>query len=113
MSTVRTLIRLPPAPRAGVPMELSALIAHPMETGFRVDSDGRQLPRNILTRFSCHFEAPGAAPVLWFSAELHPAVSANPYLAFQAVPTASGRLRFTWEGDQGFRHEETVALVLA
>lgn len=110
---VRTLVKLPPNPRAGEVMELSVLIAHPMETGFRVDAEGRALPRNILTRFRCWFEAPGAAPVLWFSAELHPAIAANPYLAFQAVPSASGQLRLAWEGDQGFHHEETVALVLA
>lgn len=113
MTPPRTLLRLPPSPKAGAVIELSALIAHPMETGYRVDAEGKPLPRDIIRRFSCLFEAPGAAPELWFSAELHPAIAANPYLAFSAVAQRSGRLRFTWEGDRGFRHEETAELVLA
>jgi sulfur-oxidizing protein SoxZ len=112
MATARTVLRLPPSPKAGSVIELSVLIAHPMETGYRVDAEGRPLPRNIIRRFSCQFEAPGAAPEPWFSADLYPAIAANPYLAFSAVATASGTLRFTWEGDFGFRHEETAALVV-
>lgn len=109
----RTLVRLPPSVKAGAVYELSALIAHPMETGYRVDSEGKPLARNILRRFSCHLEAPGAPPVLLFAADLHPAISANPYLAFSAVASVSGQLRLRWEGDEGFRHDETVALVVA
>lgn len=109
----RTIVRLPPAVKVGETFELTALIAHPMETGYRVDSEGKRLPRNILRRFRCQFEAPGAPPVLLFAADLHPAISANPYLAFSAVARASGQLRLRWEGDAGFRHEETVALVVA
>lgn len=108
----RTLVKLPPAAKAGELIEISTLIAHPMETGYRVDAEGRPLARDILRRFSCTFEAPGAAPELVFSAELHPAISANPYLAFTMRATVSGRLRFTWEGDQRFSHSETAALVV-
>ena len=37
-------------------VEIRALIAHPMETGFRVAADGKRVPRDILRRFA---ENPG------------------------------------------------------
>jgi sulfur-oxidizing protein SoxZ len=41
-----------------------------------------------------------------FSAELHPAIAANPYLAFHTVATTSGTLEFEWQGDNGFAQVE-------
>jgi len=46
------------------------------------------------------------------SAELYPAVAANPYLAFTMVATESGTLSFSWEGDNGFAQTESVALTV-
>jgi sulfur-oxidizing protein SoxZ len=43
-----------------------------------------------------------------FSADLYPAVSANPYFSFQHRAARSGELTFLWEGDGGFKHEERV-----
>ena len=45
-----------------------------------------------------------------FSAELHPAIAANPYLVFTTVATVSGTLSFSWEGDNGFAQTESVAI---
>jgi sulfur-oxidizing protein SoxZ len=104
----RALIHLPRPARRGEPAEVRALLAHPMETGFRADSEGRVLARDIVRRFECRLDGQ-----LVFAADLHPAVAANPYLAFVLRPLANGELHFLWLGDRGFRHEETVALVVA
>ena len=48
-----------------------------------------------------------------FSAELFPAIAANPYIAFYFAVTGSGTLRFVWEGDNGFSQTETVAIQVA
>lgn len=104
----RTLIHLPPAPRRGEIMKVQVTIAHPMETGHRNDDQGRLVPRNILTRFECHFD-----DQLVFAADLFPAISANAHIAFALRASASGTLRFTWEGDHGFRQTEVVALTVA
>ncbi|GAP37136.1 thiosulfate oxidation carrier complex protein SoxZ [Piscinibacter sakaiensis] len=112
MAAPRTLVRVPPRCRAGETIELSTLIAHPMETGYRVDAEGRPVPRDILRRYRCTLERAGRPPVVLFEAELHPAIAANPYLAFRIVARESGTLRFAWEGDAGFRHEQTAALVV-
>lgn len=109
---VRAIVRLPPAVRAGEVVEVSTQITHAMETGYRVDAEGRTVPRDILRRFRCELLREGAPPLTLFEAELHPAIAANPYLAFRLVARESGTLRCRWEGDNGFRHEETAALVV-
>jgi sulfur-oxidizing protein SoxZ len=47
-----------------------------------------------------------------FAAELHPAISANPYIAFHTVATESGKLEFLWEGDNGFAQTETMPITV-
>ncbi|MDZ4073186.1 MAG: thiosulfate oxidation carrier complex protein SoxZ [Hylemonella sp.] len=106
--TVRTLIKIPKTARRGEVIEISTIIGHPMESGFRPGADGQRLPRNIIERFSCHYNEE-----LVFSAELSAAIAANPLVAFHTVATVGGTLRFTWEGDQGFRHSESVAISVA
>jgi len=100
-----TLIKVPASARRGEIIAISTIIGHPMETGFRPGADGRILPRNIIQRFTCHYN-----DELVFSAELFPAIAANPLIAFHTVATTSGTLRFSWEGDQGFRHTESVSI---
>ena len=103
----RALITMPTTAKRGEILEIRTLIAHPMETGYRTGDDGQILPRNILRRFSCRYDGE-----LVFSADLFPAVAANPYLTFCTVATASGTLEFTWEGDRGFAQTERVALTV-
>ena len=105
--TARTLIKVPPTARRGEVIEISAIIGHPMESGFRPGTDGKVLPRDIIQRFSCHYNGE-----LVFSAELSPAIAANPLIAFHTVATASGTLRLSWEGDHGFQHSTSVTLTV-
>lgn len=104
----RALITMPRTAKRGELIEIRALIAHPMESGYRVDSDGRVLPADIIRRFTVR---QGGETV--FSAELFPAIASNPYLAFYTVATASGAYVFTWEGDKGFMQSESVELTVA
>ena len=105
----RTLITLPPQVRRDEIIEIRTLIAHAMETGYRPGADGKVLPRDLVRRFSCIFDD-GVNKELVFAAELHPAISANPYLAFTLRASGNGNLNFLWEGDNGFRQSEIVAL---
>lgn len=103
----RALINVPSSARRGEVIEIRTLIGHPMETGYRPGAEGKVLPRNIIRRFTCRYNG---EPV--FSAELFPAIAANPYLAFHTVATDSGTLSFTWEGDNGFVQTETLAITV-
>ncbi|MES2758189.1 MAG: thiosulfate oxidation carrier complex protein SoxZ [Pseudomonadota bacterium] len=104
----RALIHMPASAKRGEVFEIRALIAHPMETGFRPGADGKVLPRDIIRRFSCRYNGE-----VVFAAELHPAISANPYIAFYTVATDSGSLEFKWEGDRGFAQTETMPITVA
>lgn len=104
----RALINVPETARAGEVIEIKVLIAHPMETGFRTGPEGRILQRDIIRRFICAYDGE-----VVFEAELHPAVAANPFIAFTTTATVSGTLTFTWEGDNGFSQTETRTITVA
>jgi sulfur-oxidizing protein SoxZ len=103
----RTRISAPATAKRGEIVEIRALIAHPMESGYRSGPDGKMLPRDILRRFSCRYGGE-----LVFSADLYPAIAANPYIAFQILASDSGPLVFAWEGDNGFTQTETQQLTV-
>jgi len=104
----RAFINLPASIRRGEVIEIRTLINHPMETGYRRDSGGELMPRDIIRRFTCRYDGE-----IVFSAELHAAIAANPYIAFHTVATTSGLLSFTWEGDNGFAQTETRAITVS
>jgi sulfur-oxidizing protein SoxZ len=104
---IRTLIDVPPKARPGELITIRATISHPMETGYRRDSGGTLLARDIIRTFSCRF-----GDKTFFRSDLFPAVSANPYLSFHYRAQVSGELTFIWSGDRGFEHRERVALIV-
>lgn len=101
------LIHMPATAKQGEIIEIRALIAHPMETGFRPGPDGKPLARDIIRRFECRYNG---KPVI--NAELHPAMSANPYIAFFVKATTSGPLDFSWTGDNSFTQTEQKLLMV-
>ena len=105
MTVARTLINFPATARRGEIIEIKAIVAHPMETGFRRTQLGALIPRNIITQFVCTYDG---AEI--FRAEFHPAIAANPFIAFWTSATVSGTIAFTWTGDNGFSVTETAAI---
>ena len=104
----RAIVNAPASARRGDIIEIKALVAHEMETGFRRTQLGTLIPRNIITRFVCTYNGMEV-----FRAEFHPAVSANPYLAFATRATESGTIVCLWTGDNGYSHSESVAISVA
>ena len=103
----RTLINVPPKAKRGEVIEIKTLISHDMESGYRPDSTGRMIPRNIINLFVASYNG-----VEIFRAELHPAIAANPFLSFTTIATESGRIDFTWTGDNGFSANETAQITV-
>ena len=104
---VRALLNVPASARAGEVIDIRATVQHPMETGYRVGSEGQPLPRDLVRRVECRFDGD-----LVFAADLHPAIAANPYLAFTMRASTSGTLTVTWQGDRGFARSESTALLV-
>ena len=103
----RPLINVPASVKRGQVFEIKTLISHIMETGFRYTTTGAQIPRDIVTTFSCSYNGEEI-----FSANLYPAISANPFLTFSTVATESGTLDFKWIGDTGFSETATAKIVV-
>jgi sulfur-oxidizing protein SoxZ len=103
----RVLINLPTQAKRGEIIEIKTLIAHPMETGYRLGPTGVTIPRDIINRFVCTYNGEEV-----FRAELFPAIAANPFLTFQTVATASGTIEFKWTGDNGFSATESVNITV-
>lgn len=104
----RALISLPANPRRGQIIEVKALIAHDMETGFRRTQFGALIARDIVTDFVCMYNGEEV-----FGAQLHPAIAANPYLAFSILVADSGVITGKWTGDNGFSVTESVNITVA
>src|SRR5512134_524792 len=103
----RVIVNLPATAKRGEIIEIRTLAAHVMETGFRRTQTGELVPRDIVTRFTCSYNG-----VEVFRADLHPAVAANPLIAFTTVATESGTLEFRWTGDNGFVATHSAAITV-
>lgn len=102
-----SLVRVPPTARRGEIIEIKTLAAHAMETGYRRTDRGEAIARDIVRLFTCTYNG-----VEVFSAELHPAISANPYFTFTTIATESGTLAFHWAGDNGFSLSTSARIVV-
>ena len=103
----RVVVNVPAQARRGAVIEIRTLAGHDMETGFRRTQLGELIPRDILTNFVCTYNG-----VEVFRAELHPAMAANPLIAFSTVATESGTLEFRWSGDNGFSATQSAAITV-
>lgn len=103
----RVVVSVPASARRGEIIEIKTLAAHQMETGFRRTQLGELIPRDIITRLVCTYNGEEI-----FRAELHPAVAANPLMAFSTVATASGTLEFRWSGDNGYAASHTASITV-
>ena len=93
-------VKVPKTASAGEVITIKTLISHNMESGQRKDKDGNLIPRQIINKFTAEFNG---QPV--FSADMHGAISANPYMEFSAKVNESGTFKFTWVDDDGSVYE--------
>lgn len=105
--TARIMVNAPVSAKVGEVVEVKTMIAHPMDTGYAVNARGEQIPRNIINRFVCTFEGDEI-----FSADIYPAIAANPFISFSLVATRTGTLTFTWTDDQGAVETSTFDLTV-
>ena len=97
---------VPETAAAGEIVPVKVLISHPMETGFRRGFDGSVYPRNIIHQIACHYDGNEV-----FRADLHPAISANPFFAFHLRATVSGDVTLVWTDEEG-EHRESRPLTI-
>ncbi len=103
--TARALINVPKQAKRGEIVEIKTLISHKMETGFRHNTVGMLIPRDIITTLVVTYND---AEI--FRAELSPAIAANPFLTFHTIAIESGTITFRWSGDNGFDVSEQATI---
>jgi sulfur-oxidizing protein SoxZ len=100
-------ISVPPQARRGEIVEVRIAIQHPMETGFRMDNNGRVIPKNTVSNLLCTYNG-----VEVFRAEMGSGIAANPYLQFYFVAQDSGTVDFAWSDDAGEKGAASSAIVV-
>jgi sulfur-oxidizing protein SoxZ len=103
----RALINVPAKAKRGEIIAIKTLMSHKMETGFRYSTLGERIPRDIITSFVATYNGEEI-----FSAELFPAIAANPFITFHTVATDSGVIELKWSGDNGFSLTEKVSILV-
>jgi sulfur-oxidizing protein SoxZ len=94
--------------RPGNIIEARWIVGHPMETGFRVDDEGRPIARNIITVVRVLLNGK-----LILEAEAGTGLSAQPLLAFSVVvPPQGGTLVVEWRDDKGASGRAQQGLIL-
>lgn len=105
MTIARLLV--PPRARRGEVVEVRIAIQHPMETGFRMDNNGRVIPKNTISMLVCRYNG-----VEVFRAEMGSGIAANPYLQFYFVAQDSGNVELSWADDAGAKGAASSAIVV-
>ncbi|WP_371395716.1 thiosulfate oxidation carrier complex protein SoxZ [Fretibacter rubidus] len=105
MSQIR--IKVPENAARDEIIEIKAMIAHAMESGYRRDNRGEAIPRNIITRFECEYDGQTV-----FRADFGPGVSANPILTFYLRARNSGPITFAWTEQGGEIFTDTRDIVV-
>ena len=82
-------------PAKGEMVRVRAVIVHRMETGLRLNSEGKAIPRNIVNKFTATFN--GELLLEWAP---ETAIAQNPFLEFTFVAKNSGKLVMRWEDDE-------------
>lgn len=108
MANIKPRVKVPSSAKKGEIVEIKTLVSHKMETGTRKDSKtGEVVPRKIINKFVAKFNGKEV-----FTADLEPAISANPYIKFNLRPEESGELEMTWFDDDGstYTAKEKIAV---
>ena len=84
MSVARILV--PPSAKRGELVEIRIAIQHTMETGFRMDNNGKVIPKNTVNNLTCRYNG-----VEVFRAEMGSGIAAQ----------YSGNVEFAWVDDRG------------
>ncbi len=100
-------LKVPKKAKKGEIITIKSLISHKMETGLRKDKKGNSIPRQIINKVTCTYNGKKV-----FESDWHPAVSANPYLAFNLRASESGTIEMTWIDDDGNKTTKSAKITV-
>ena len=98
-------IQVPPSVKRGEVFAVRVALAHPMETGFRYDDNGKQTPYNVINSLVCRYNGR-----VVLSTQMSSGIAANPNFQFWVRAREPGELTFDWRDDEGQAGRARVAL---
>ncbi|MCW9032772.1 MAG: thiosulfate oxidation carrier complex protein SoxZ [Rhodospirillales bacterium] len=108
MAKVKARVKSPKSVKKGEVFQVKTLISHKMESGRRKNKKtGENIPRMIINSFACNYNGKEV-----FASDWHPAVSANPYMAFHVRAVDSGTLDFMWKDDSGKEYKKSAKIAV-
>lgn len=99
---------LPRNPRPGDEVQVSAVIQHPMESGYRLDENNKRIPANYITTAEVYFNN-----VLVARLKPRSGVSTNPSVSVYLKPEATGEVRIRYTDMVGYSEEIRQDLVIS
>jgi sulfur-oxidizing protein SoxZ len=99
---------LPRNPKVGDEVQVSAVIQHPMESGYRLDENNKRISANYITVAEVYFNN-----VLVARLKPRSGVSTNPSVSVYLKPQASGEVRIRYVDMVGYSQEVRQDLVLS
>jgi len=103
---IKPRVRVPKKVKKGEMFEVKTLVTHQMETGMRKDKKtGEKIPRHIISQFRAAYNGKEVMKAIW-----HPAMSANPYSAFNLIADKTGPLVLTWTDDNSETYTKEVTI---
>ena len=96
MALAKARVSMPAKARRGEVIKIKTLIRHRMETGYRVDTVGKSIPRDIVTKLKVTYDG-----IEIFAMDFTQGVAANPYIAFHTRVLETGELVFVWQDVTG------------
>ncbi|WP_043460785.1 thiosulfate oxidation carrier complex protein SoxZ [Azohydromonas australica] len=89
-------VKVPEKAKRGEVIQIRCMVMHPMENGYRFDTQGTRIPVHLIHTFICRYNGEEV-----FRARLGTGMAANPQLSFHTVATETGTLEFQWHDDDG------------
>lgn len=108
MAKVKARVKVPKTAEMDEVIEIKTLISHPMHSGRGVDGDGNIVPRKIINSFQASFNG-----TPFFSMDIKPSVSSNPFLIFPFKVTEAGTFDFIWTEDGGQEYTASKKITIA
>lgn len=108
MSKIKARVKVPKKAELEEVIEIKTLLSHPMHSGRGVDGDGNIVPRKIINKFTASFNG-----TMFFTMDLKPSVSSNPFLIFPFKVTEAGTFDFVWTEDGGEQYTASKKIKIA
>jgi sulfur-oxidizing protein SoxZ len=107
LGVANSRIKVPEQAKKGAVVEIRAMIMHPMENGFNVNSQGTTIPVHIISDFVCRYRGEVVVRV-----KLEPGLAANPYFSFFLKANSSGPVEFEWTDQDGTVTQDSAMLAV-